>query len=162
MGKEPYLQQAMPGEHVCFGCGTDNPEGLQIESRWEGDECVCHWQSEPKYNGWPGVMNGGILATLIDCHCMSTAMGAAYRAENREPGTEPRYGYATGTLTVKYLKPTPNDQPITLRAKVSEIKGRKTSITCDVFAGDTHTATAEVVAIRVIDTSVTSQNATFA
>lgn len=143
----------MPGEHVCFGCGTDNPHGLQIESRWEEDECVCRWESAPQYNGWPGLLNGGILATLIDCHCMSTAMGAAYRSENREAGTEPRYGYATGTLTVKYLKPTPNDKPIELRARVREIKGRKTTMDCDVWVSGQKTATAEVIALRVIDTS---------
>ncbi|MGF1532593.1 MAG: PaaI family thioesterase [Bernardetiaceae bacterium] len=157
MDKTPYLQQAMPGEHVCFGCGTDNPNGLQIESRWEGDECICHWESAPQYNGWPGLMNGGILATIIDCHCMSTAMGAAYRDEGREVGTEPRYGYATGTLTVRYLKPTPNDQRITLRAQVKEIKGRKTTMTCQVWAGGIQTAEAEVIALRVIDTSQPDQ-----
>ncbi len=152
MKETNFLQQFMPGDHVCFGCGTDNPLGLQIESRWEGEECVCRWQSKPEFNGWKGIMNGGIMATLIDCHCMSTAMGAAYRAEGREADTEPRYGYATGTLNIKYLKPTPNTR-VELRARVTEIKGRKTMMHCDFFADGVKTAEAEVIAIRVIDTS---------
>ena len=68
-------------------------------------------------------MNGGIMATLIDCHCMGTAMADAYRRENRSLNTSPEYRYATGTLHVKYLKPTPNTE-VELRAKVVEVKGR--------------------------------------
>jgi acyl-coenzyme A thioesterase PaaI-like protein len=147
-----YFQDHMPG-NVCFGCGSENPEGLQIKSFWEGDEAVCRWQSEEKYHGWAHLLNGGILATLIDCHCMGTAMAHAYRAENRELDSQPIYRYATGTLMVKYLKPTPNDRPIELRARVVGAKGRKTSMTCEVFADGTKTAEAEVIAIRVYDSS---------
>ena len=136
-------------DNICFGCGTANAEGLQIRSHWEGDESVCVWHSQPKYQGWPHVLNGGILASLIDCHCMGTAMAAAYRAEGRPLDSTPLYRYATGTLTVRYLLPTPNDGPIVLRAQVQEIKGRKTTLTCQVFAGGRQTASADVIAIRI-------------
>jgi acyl-coenzyme A thioesterase PaaI-like protein len=147
-----YFQDYVPG-NVCFGCGNDNPHGLQIKSYWEGDEAVCIWNSEEKYHGWRNIMNGGILATLVDCHCMNTAMAAAYRKEGRELGTAPHYRYATGTITVKYLKPTPNDAPVELRTQVLEQKGRKTVMHCDVYSQGTQTASAEVVAIRVSDSS---------
>jgi acyl-coenzyme A thioesterase PaaI-like protein len=145
-----YIQDHMPG-NVCFGCGTLNPEGLQIKSFWEGEESICHWQSEEKYHGWQGVLNGGILATVIDCHCTGTALAAAYRAEGRPYGSDPIYRYATGTLTVRYLKPTPNNNPITLRAQVVEMRGRKATIACQVYAGDLQTAEAEGICIRVIE-----------
>ena len=119
--------------NVCFGCGTENQKGLHIQSSWEGEESVCVWMSQSRYQGWVKLMNGGILATLIDCHCMGTAMAAAYREEHRSLGSEPYYRYATASIKVDYLKPTPNDQPLTLRAQVVEIKGRKTSLTCQVF-----------------------------
>ena len=146
------FQDNMPG-NVCFGCGNDNHEGLQIKSYWEGEEAVCIWHSEEKYHGWKNLLNGGILATVIDCHCMGTAMAAACRAEGRTLNTEPEYRYATGTITVKYLKPTPNDKPIELRAKVEEIKGRKTILSCNVFSDGLQTAEAHVIAIRVFDSS---------
>ncbi len=149
MQKSKYFQDHMP-ENVCFGCGK-NHEGLQIKSYWDGDVSVCKWTSEEKYHGWSDLMNGGIMATLIDCHCMGTAMADAYRRENRELDTDPIYRYATGTLSVKYLKPTPNDQ-VELRARVVEVKGRKTVLTCELFsnAGEL-TATADVIAIRVFE-----------
>ena len=142
----------MPG-NVCFGCGSQNPDGLQIKSYWEGDESVCIWESERKYEGWKNILNGGILATLIDCHCMGTAMAAAYRAENRNMDSKPEYRYATGTMTIKYLKPTPNDVPVEIRAIVEETKGRKTTLSCEVFSAGIKTAEASVIAILVSDSS---------
>lgn len=136
-------------DNICFGCGESNPEGLRIHSFWEGEESVCVWSSEPRYQGWEGLMNGGILATLIDCHCMGTATAAAYRQEGRPLGSEPHYRYATARITVNYLKPTPNDRPITLRAQVVEIKGRKTQMTCQAYVEGLQTAEAEVIGVRV-------------
>lgn len=147
-----YFQDYMNG-NVCFGCGSENPDGLQIKSYWDGEEAVCNWTSKTKYHGWEKVMNGGVLATLLDCHCMGTAMAAAYREEGRDLGTNPQYRYATAEITVRYLKPTPNDRPIELRAKVVKIKGRRTWLTCDVFVDDVKTAEAEANGVRVFEGS---------
>ena len=145
-----YFQDHMPG-NVCFGCGKENKKGLHIHSYWEGEESVCEWASDTRYQGWVKIMNGGILATLIDCHCMGTAMAAAYRQEGRSLGSEPYYRFATASIKVDYLKPTPNDRPVTLRAQVEEIKGRKTSLTCQAYSDGEMTARAEVVAVRVFE-----------
>ncbi len=147
-----YFQDHMP-ENVCFGCGIHNDEGLQIKSYWEGNESVCKWDSQEKYHGWANLLNGGVLATIIDCHCMGTAMADAYRREERSLDSEPVYRYATGTLTVKYLKPTPNDKTIELRTKITEVKGRKTVMICEAIVEGEVTATAEVIGIRVYDSS---------
>lgn len=160
MEKITYFQDHMP-ENICFGCGVHNHDGLQIKSFWEGEDSVCHWSSEEKYQGWPNLLNGGILATLVDCHCMGTAMADAYKREDRSLDSEPIYRYATGTLTVKYLKPTPNNKPLELRAKVTEVKGRKTTLECKVLAEGEVTATADVIAIRVYDSSQQSENNPF-
>ena len=98
-------------------------------------------------------MNGGILATLIDCHTMCTAMAAVYQSENRTLESKPIYRYATGTIKVKYLKPTSNLHPVELRAKVTEMKGRKVVLKCVTISQGVITAEADVVAIRVFDSS---------
>lgn len=147
-----YFQDYMPG-NVCFGCGKDNPEGLHVKSFWQGEESVCFWTSQEKYHGWANLLNGGILATIIDCHCMGTAMAHAYKLENRPLDSQPVYRYATGTLTVKYLKPTSNIHPVELRARVIEVKGKKTVMKCEVFSNGIKTAEADVIAIRVFDSS---------
>lgn len=147
---QPIFQDHMPG-NVCFGCGTNNPEGLHIKSYWQGDKSVCKWLPEEKYHGWANLLNGGILATLIDCHCMGTAMAYAYKVEKRELNSQPEYRYATGTLTVKYLKPTSNNHLVELSTTVIEMKGRKTIMHCEVYSQGVKTAEAEVIAIRVFD-----------
>ncbi|HFC01101.1 MAG TPA: PaaI family thioesterase [Phaeodactylibacter sp.] len=152
MQKKDYFQDHMPG-NICFGCGRKNHQGLKISSYWEGEESVCVWESQEKYQGWSGILNGGILATLIDCHTMCTAMAAAYQVENRHLDSEPIYRYATGTISVKYLKPTSNEKPIELRATVKEIKGRKITMSCIALSEGVVTAEAEVIAIRVFDSS---------
>lgn len=156
-----YFQDHMIG-NVCFGCGSHNPDGLQIKSWWEGDESVTRWQPQHRYRGWPHVLNGGILATLVDCHCMDTAMAAAYRAEGRALDSHPYYRYATGTLSVKYLKPTSMHHPVELRARVIEIKGRKTTVHCDVFSNGEKTAEATVIGIRVVEGEPLGDNSPFA
>lgn len=155
-----YFQDFMPG-NICFGCGKEHPEGLRIQSRWEGEESVATWHSRPEFRGWATLLNGGIIATLVDCHCMGTAMADAYRREHRSLDSAPYYRYATGTLTVKYLKPTHNDLPVHLRARVTEVKGRKTVLSCQVFSGEELTAEAEVVAIRVFDSSQDQEGSIF-
>lgn len=155
-----YFQDHMP-ENVCFGCGIHNPHGLQIKSYWDGEEAVLDWESEDKYHGWADLMNGGIMATLIDCHCMGTAMAHAYKAEDRSMDTHPEYRYATGTLNVKYLKPTPN-RKVQLRARITETKGKKTVLWCDFYSDEgIKTAEAEVIAIRVFDGSQSASTNAF-
>jgi acyl-coenzyme A thioesterase PaaI-like protein len=143
------FQDAMPGD-VCFGCGGENPKGLQIRSFWQGDEGVCDWQPEPHHQGWGGLLCGGIIATLVDCHCMATAMAHAIRKEGRTLGSEPCYRFATGSMSLRFLKPTPVDSPLRVKARVTDIKNdRKYSLTCEVEVAGEVTVTAEVVAFLV-------------
>ncbi|MDH5609040.1 MAG: PaaI family thioesterase [Cyclobacteriaceae bacterium] len=158
--KNDFFQAHMP-ENVCYGCGQLNEEGLQIESFWDGSLSVCEWLPEEKYHGWANLLNGGVMATLIDCHCMGTAMADAYRRENRSLDSEPVYRYATGTLSVRYLKPTPIHQQVVLKARVIEAKGRKTTLSCQVYSGEVLTAEADVVAIRVYDSQTAHENNPF-
>ncbi len=77
------LQDAIPHNH-CWGCGTLNPRGLRIKSYAEGDGTVCRFQPSPEHMAGPThVVNGGIIAAVIDCHCVCTAIADAYRAAGR-------------------------------------------------------------------------------
>jgi acyl-CoA thioesterase FadM len=76
-------------------------------------------------------------------------MAAAYQAEGREIGTEPQIWCATASLQVTYLRPTPIDQPVELRARVKEMGERKMVVTCLVVSGGEECARGEVVAVWV-------------
>ena len=87
----------------------------------------------------------------MDCHATGTAAAAAYRAAGREMDTEPPFRYVTGSLHVDYLRPTPLAGPLTLRAQVKEIKGRKTIVSVQLYAAGQLCVRGEVVAVQMPD-----------
>jgi acyl-coenzyme A thioesterase PaaI-like protein len=134
----------------CHGCGADNEKGLQIKSHWDGDEAVCTWQPRPHYcGGSKSILNGGIIAALIDCHSLNLAIAQAYKIEGRPIGSQPRIHYVTGTLKISYIGPAPIDKTLHLRAKVIRVEGRKAWISCTLRADGRVCANGEVLGIRV-------------
>lgn len=137
-------------ENYCWGCGNLNPAGLHLKSYWDGDETVCTWQPKPEFMAGPQhILYGGMIASLIDCHCVCTAIGDAYRREGRAPDSTPLIWYVTGSLHALYLKPTPIAAPVTLRARIGDVAGRKTTVTCSVWSTGEERVRGEVVAVRV-------------
>ncbi|OGO08225.1 MAG: thioesterase, partial [Chloroflexi bacterium RBG_13_66_10] len=132
-----------------YGCGRLNRDGLQIKSYWEGEESVTRFTPRPSHIAIPGYVYGGLIASLIDCHCTGTAAAAAYRAAGREMGTEPAFRFVTASLHVDYLKPTPLGVPLEVRGTVKEIKGRKIVVTASLSAQGEVCARGEVVAVEV-------------
>ncbi len=135
----------------CWGCGSHNAHGLQIKTYWadNGEETICTWQPREYHTAaWPNILSGGVLASLIDCHSVCTAMMVALREEGIEWSSEPEIIYITASLQVQYLKPTPMTYPVTLRARVKEQSGRKMIVQCSVFSQDQECARGEVVAVR--------------
>jgi acyl-coenzyme A thioesterase PaaI-like protein len=133
----------------CYGCGRLNEHGLQIKSYWDGDQAVCHFQPKPYHTAIPGYVYGGLIASLIDCHGTGTAAAAMYRAENRAPDTEPPLRFVTASLQVDYLRPTPIDALLEVRAQVKEIKGRKVVMTLTLSAKGELCARGQVVAVQM-------------
>jgi acyl-coenzyme A thioesterase PaaI-like protein len=133
----------------CYGCGTKNHEGLHIRSFWDGDEAIASFHPKEYHIAFPGYVYGGLIASLIDCHCTGTAAAAAYRQEGREPDSLPAFRYVTASLHVDYLKPTPLGPPIEVRARVVEIKGKKAVIEATVSVQDTITAKGKMVAVQM-------------
>ena len=143
------IQDRIPHNH-CYGCGADNPDGMQIKSYWDGDETVCSYTPLPEQSAGPlQYLYGGTIASLIDCHSVGTAMANYYRREGREIGEGEPIWCVTGRLTVNFLAPTPIDRDVTLRAAIGECHDTKTIVTCRFYSGDTQTAEGEVIAVRV-------------
>lgn len=154
-----FQDQYLDARADCWGCGRNNPDGLYIKSFWEGDEAVAHFMPQEQHTGHKGVVNGGILATLIDCHCIGLAMAHAHKLEGRPIGSEPLITYVTGSLKVDYHKPTPlNGQPLEIRARVVRVEGRKTWLTCEVLADGQVTARGEVLGVRIAEPPATEEH----
>ena len=145
------IQDRLVGNH-CYGCGKDNPLGLQIKSHWDGEAAVCEYMPRPEQCAGPTqYLYGGTIASIIDCHSVGTALAHFYTKEGREPGEGDEIWCVTGKLSVSYREPTPIDQPVTLRAEVVESSERKAVVNTTMESGGRITATAEVIAVRVPD-----------
>ncbi|MGB1285365.1 MAG: PaaI family thioesterase [Aggregatilineales bacterium] len=144
------IQDTYPDEvAVCYGCGRNNSHGLHVQTHWDGEEGICHFTPEAYHTAFPGYVYGGLIASLIDCHSLGTAIAALYQSEGRNPDTDPEITTVTGNLNVSYLKPTPIGVDLVIKARIKAISGRKVTVTSSVYANDVETARGEVIAIRV-------------
>ncbi len=133
----------------CYGCGSQNPRGLKLKSYWEGDQSIAKFLPGEQHTAIPGFVYGGLIASLIDCHCTGTAAAASYKAEEREMGTEPHLRFVTASLKVNYLAPTPMGVELEIRGKILEVTPKKVVVEASVSAGDTVCAKGHVVAVRM-------------
>ena len=53
-------------EGYCFGCGANNPMGLKLKFTKDGETLRTEFKPDKMHQGWPGLLHGGILATLLD------------------------------------------------------------------------------------------------
>jgi len=146
------FQDLMPFNH-CWGCGADNPAGLRLKSRWSPDDpevALAAFRPRAEHMAGPRhVLNGGIIATILDCHGVCTSVADAYRREGRAIGRGDTIWFATGSLDVRYLAPVPVDAAVELRARVVEHAERKTVVDCTLVAAADVCARAAVTAVRV-------------
>ena len=112
--KDQSLQEKYAPNNSCWGCGPANAEGLRVRSFPKEDELVAEWKPARKYEAFPGVLNGGIIGTLLDCHCNWTA---AWHLMN-QAGAEHPPCTVTADYAIKLLRPTPTTGSVFLAAKV--------------------------------------------
>ena len=122
--REQSLQEEYAPQNACWGCGPANREGLRIRSFPNGDEVVAEWKPEPKYEAFPGVLNGGIIGTLLDCHCNWTA---AYHLMKHTGADHPPCT-VTAEYSIKLLRPTPTKDSVSLSAKIVDLTNDRATV----------------------------------
>ncbi len=139
------LQDRYAPDSICFGCGPANDEGLRIKSFAEGDEVEAQWMAAPNHQAFPGVLNGGIIGTLLDCHCNWTA---AYHLMRRRRAERPPVT-VTAEYTIRLTRPTPSDRPVRLSARVVESTDDRATVEAMMTSDGETTATCRGVFIAV-------------
>ena len=106
----PFAHQA---SNRCFGCGPANATGLHLEFQLAEDKSVvCFAEVSNGFEGHPGYLHGGVIATLLD-----EAMSKSVRARNALAMTR--------ELKVEYLRPVPSGVPIRIEGRIVKHEGRK-------------------------------------
>lgn len=131
------LQETFAPEGICYGCGPSNLNGLHIQSYPKDDEVVAHWTPQAHHEAFSGILNGGIIGTILDCHCNWTA---AYTLMKNEQAIAPPCT-VTAEYSVQLLKPTPSHTELRLVAKPIEIEGNKVWVEGCIQVNNENTAT---------------------
>jgi acyl-coenzyme A thioesterase PaaI-like protein len=113
----------------------------------DGDEVVLDWMAAPHHAAIHGVLNGGVIATLFDCHL---AWAAAWALYERNGGDTPPLA-VTAELTTSYLAPTRSDLPLQIRARMAEVGERKAIVEADLISDRTTTARCRGIFVVVGD-----------
>ena len=131
------IQETYAPNLACFGCGPANPRGLHIRSFPEGEEVVAEWDPKPEYEAFPGVLNGGIIGTLLDCHCN---WAATWYLMKRTGADKPPCT-VTADYAITLRRPTPTDGTIKLKARVVEATDDRAVVEGELIAHDKVCAT---------------------
>ena len=159
--KNEAFQDHYPDELAhCYGCGRLNEHGHQIKTTWRGDETVTYFTPEPYHIAIPGYVYGGLIASIIDCHCTGTAAAAAAKRAGRDLDDDPAFRFVTASLRVDYLRPTPLGVPLEVRGSVEEVSGRKVIVHATVSAEGETCARGKVVAVQMPEHLVQVTNPT--
>ncbi len=131
------LQDRYAPHNACFGCGPDNPRGLRLKSYVEGEQVVATFVPEPHHQAFPGVLNGGIIGALLDCHgnwaAAHTLMLA--RGDTTPPCT------VTADFHVKLRAVTPLDAPLRLVARALQTGADRCVVEAELESNGKVTAT---------------------
>jgi len=153
MTKNIKFQDLIPNNH-CFGCGKENQDGLQIKSYWVGEnESECVFSPSSHHSAGPmHYLNGGVISTIIDCHCVCTAIAKGYQMHGRDIGQGEMIWFATGKLEVSFLKPVSIDKKVVLKATIIEAKETKITLQCQLISNHEVCAESHVIAVKVPNT----------
>lgn len=126
----PSLQDQFAPDSRCFGCGPANPVGLRLRSFAIGDRVVATWVPAEHHQAFPGMLNGGIIGTLLDCHSNWCAAWHLMQAA----GISRPDCTVTADYAVKLLRPTPLDAEVQLSARTVTVSADRAVIEAELSA----------------------------
>jgi acyl-coenzyme A thioesterase PaaI-like protein len=128
---ELSIQERLYPQLTCFGCGHANARGLKLRSYPRDEVVIAAFRPWPEHDNGFGFLNGGIIATVLDCHS-----GAAVFHRAHQLGMDPPPGapllFVTAGLDLRYLRPVPLGQELELRAGVTEADADQVTVEAEL------------------------------
>jgi uncharacterized protein (TIGR00369 family) len=107
----------------CFACGPNNPDGLALSWHVDGLVMSTYYIPEAKYQGWEGIVHGGILATLLD-EAMTRLAGVVYGSA------------VTAEITIRYIKPALIGQKLYIQGEIVQKKKKLIEMKAHIQVAD--------------------------
>lgn len=118
------MRNAQPNSLHCFVCGLSNPFGLKLRFYWTAPgEVTAEYTVPVHYQGYPGVVHGGVVAAMLD-----EVAGRAFMGQIEAP----RFMY-TARLEVRYRKNVPVGQPLRLVGRAVRNHNRAATATGSIY-----------------------------
>jgi len=122
-------------DDMCFACGKGNPIVLKLDFRFEGEEYVTEFEVRPEYQGWAGIVHGGLLATVLD-ETMARLLW------------EKELNAITGRLNVRYHDRLTVGESVTVRARITKQRSALVDTSAEAAKAD-GTVVAEATAVSM-------------
>jgi uncharacterized protein (TIGR00369 family) len=142
------MTKKQPGSSYCFICGRENPVGLKLDFYTIEPGLVRTKLNIPAhFEGYPGVVHGGILASILD------------ETGGRALMEDPNRFMVTAKLSVRYRKPVPSETPLEAIGVAGERKGRVSKAHAEIRDMDGSILTeAELVLVDVPEDNFTEED----
>ena len=128
-------RKRQPNSHYCFICGMENPVGLHLHIyETAPGEVESTYMAPDHFQGYPGVLHGGIVAAIIDEISGRALMGS-------DP-MDPRFMF-TAKLEVKYRKNVPIGKLLKIIGKAGKAKARYAEAWAGIYDAETNELLAE-------------------
>ncbi|MFZ5945671.1 MAG: PaaI family thioesterase [Bacillota bacterium] len=106
-------------DHMCFACGEKNPIGLHLKFTVEGDKVKTTFTPQNQHEGYPGIMHGGLISTILD------------EVMARNVNTLGLHG-VTARMEIRFREPAPTGEELTFEAKI--VNARKSVVDLEAKA----------------------------
>lgn len=136
---EMSMQEKFAPNSICFGCGPANEKGLKIKSYRNNEGLEMEFETSEEHQAFPGIINGGIIGTLLDCH----GNWVAAIALMDEEGSENPPCTVTASYSINLRRPTPANSKLNIKGKVIEIKGKVVKVALEMKVEEKICATGE-------------------
>ena len=108
------IRNRQPNSRMCFICGRDNPVGLYMTFYDNGEnEVYSDYTVADHYQGYPGVVHGGIVAAMLD-----EVVGRVAMIKDHH------HLMMSVKLEVKYRHPVPTETPLKIMGRIVRLRGR--------------------------------------
>ena len=129
------MRQRQPNSRHCFICGMENPVGLHLHIyETAAGEVQSTYVAPDHFQGYPGVLHGGIVAAIID--------EISGRAHMGSDPMNPRFMF-TAKLEVKYRRNVPIGRPLKIIGKAGKSRARSAEAWAGIYDFETNELLAE-------------------
>jgi acyl-coenzyme A thioesterase PaaI-like protein len=130
-----------PNSRMCFVCGMENPIGLHLHIyETEPGVIEADYLAPDHFQGYPGVLHGGIVAAILD--------EISGRAHMGSDPLKPRFMF-TGKLAVRYRKNVPIGRRLRIVGRAGKLRSKMAEAWAGIYDAETNELLAEADALHI-------------